>query len=435
MGVAGGRLVVDGEQEALLFDAKTWSPRVAVASSQWKLAPDGQTLATTDDHEVRLHDPLTAASTAFPVGDLTFSDDSQRLAIATATSVTVVAVAVRKIERTIPVVALPAVQFAGKALVMRSEAGDLTVVDLGTGKIVLTRPSVLDYAITEDDKRLAWVASDAGSLEVAYVDLTTLATVQAVKTALSASAPRIAIANDGLTIAVSDGKQLAVMDSKSAKLRQLPARAAGDFGVESLYFDRDGRRVCGVFARDGELCAWDIASNALIKTSHWVSRRRMIEVKLKGLVPNVAIGSTRVSNGALATDEKTFGVLERDGKRLFLVLYDLAKSVTLARLPIGEGEITSLSVTYAADVFVVRLDGRDVVVDPKKRVVLATLEDVHGPPVLLGDVLVFPAGKGILTVHRTTGEKQKLLGNAMDVCAVGPHLLDKSGCEPLFPCE
>jgi hypothetical protein len=435
LGVASGRLVVDGEHEAVLIDPKTWTPRVAVAAKSYKLSPDGQTLATTDDKEVRLHDPLTAASTAFPVGELTFSDDSQRMAIATSQSVTIVALAGRKIERTIAVTALPAVQFAGKALVLRTEAGDLDVIDLGTGKSALSRPQVLDYAITEDDKRLAWVASAAGAMEVAYVDLTTFATVQAMKTTLSASAPRVAITNDGRAIAVSNGQQLVVMDTKSAKVRSLPARTAGDFGVESLYFDRDGRRVCGVFAREGELCAWDITTNALIKTSHWVSRRRMIDVKIKGASPNVALGSTRVTNGALAADEKTFALVARDGKRLFVELYDLGKSASLARLPIFEGEVSAVAVLYAADVFVVRLDNRDVVIDPKRRAVLATLEDVHGAPVAIGDVLAFAGAKGIVTVHRTTGEKQTHLADAAEVCAVGPHLVDKSGCESVFPCH
>ncbi len=54
----------------------------------------------------------------------------------------------------------------------------------------------------------------------------------------------------------------------------------------------------------------------------------------------------------------------------------------------------------------------------------------------VGEQLVFPAARGgVVVVHRTTGEKKTLLlSEQTEVCAVGPHLVSRAGCDELAAC-
>lgn len=323
------------------------------------------------------------------------------------------------------------------------DSGDLMVIDLGTGKEVLTVGRTFDAAITDDDKRLAWVSAlpSAGQLEIAYVDLATLVSVVKGRAELSATtaAPRIALSDDGRTVAITNGRDAVTMDGKTGAIKPLPARAGGDFGVDALYFDRDGKRLCGVFPREGELCAWDVATRTAIKAAHFVSRRRFIEVNVKGLLPNVSSGAARVLNGALSPDDRTFAVVQREGDKLSLLLFDIEKKKTLARLPIGTVKsdyVSALTVGHEAEHFLVSFDGVTTVIDPKRQAVVTTLEETAGAPILLADELLFPLARGgVVAVHRHTGlKKTHVLRDPREVCAIGPHLLPASGCEELIAC-
>lgn len=91
LGLSMGRVVTEGEagesqREVLLYDPKTWTPRMAIAGASFSLSPDGQSLVV----DGRLYDPILGTSATFPAGEVTFSPDSQRMAIVTGSSVTIV---------------------------------------------------------------------------------------------------------------------------------------------------------------------------------------------------------------------------------------------------------------------------------------------------------------------------------------------------------
>lgn len=445
LGVGAGRLVLQSDQQlAVLYDTKTWAPRLAIPASSFALSPDGAHLAVANDKEVRLYDPLTAASTTFAAGAVTFSSDSQRIAIATASTVAIVSLATKTVERTIPTTpanGTESVLFVGTTLLLRS-ATNLDVIDLGTGKNVLSRPSVLDAVVTEDQKRLAWIGSfDGTKLDVAFVDLAHFATVHSVRVPfVSTLAPKLAIRDDGRTIVVSDGQQLLVVDSKSGFARTLPRRSGGDSGVSTLYFDRDGRRVCGFFVRESETCGWDLTTSTVIATHPFVARRRHVDLKTKGLgapkavvLASVSSASARIKNGALGSDDQTFAVVEQEGTRLFVVLYDLAKKTVVGRVAI-DGELHGmLSLDAVGDVFVLLLGDRAHVVDPKARSVIGVV-DTERMPVVAGDNLVF-SGKedSLIVLHRPT-KQQKTIKLDAELCTVGPHVLPRSACDGPIEC-
>lgn len=456
--VSNGRVVLDGEinseqREVLFYDPTSFSPRYAVPAKTWQLSPDGLVLATTDATHVSLHDPAAGTSVKFPIGDLTFAPDSQRVAIVTDASISIVGLVKKTVDATFSAKGRPTVRFAGKVVVLHNEAGDLSVVEVGTGKTVFSRTAVLDADISEDDKRLAWAATVDGAVDLAFVDLATFATVQTARAAFpkSAVAPKVAIADDGHALAISDGQTLVAMDGKTGKTRKLPSRGS-ELGVTSLYFDREGRRVCGVFVREGEACGWDLTTNTAILNNPlratFVSRRRAVEIKTRGLgapslaatvLRNVSSGSSRVSNGALTEDGRTFAVVEQEGKFLYVVLYDVLHKKVLARLPLGGDPVeyvSMLRVELVADVFFVQIDARAMIADPKRRTVLVTFEDAVGAPVVVSDTLVIAAARGgAITFDRKTGVKKTwMLNQALEACAIGPHLLDKRACEELVDC-
>ena len=444
IGVGAARVVLGSEQQlAVVYDSKTWAPRVVIPATSFALSPDGAQLAVTTANDVRLYDPLTAASTPFAAGTLTFSPDSQRLAIASDSAVSIVSLATRTVERTIPAKGTEAVQFVGKTLLLRTET-TLDVIDLGTGKNVLSRASVLDAVVTEDQKRLAWIGSfEGGKLDVAFVDLAHFATVHSVRVPFaSTSAPKLAMRDDGRTLVVSDGQQLLVVDAKTSFGRTLPKRVGGAFGVSSLYFDRDQRRVCGFFVREGETCGWDLTTNAVIEGHPFVARRRHIELRMKGLgapqatvLASVSSANARIKNGALAADDQTFAVVEQEGPRLFVVLYDLAQKKVLGRVAI-DGELHGmLSLDAVGDVFVLLLGERAHVVDPKSRAVIGVV-DSQWIPVVAGDSLIFsgrPDANSLTALSRAT-KQQKTIKLDTELCSVGPHVLPASACDGPVAC-